>query len=79
MQTILRLSVVKSKSGLSKSTLYEFIKQGLWTKQVIIGKRAVGWPSSEVEAINAARISGQTEKEIRELVLWLEAGRKATK
>jgi prophage regulatory protein len=37
----------------------------------------VGWPSSEVEALNAARIAGKTDQEIRVLVVKLEAARKA--
>jgi len=48
----------------------------LWTKQVSLGPRAVGWPANEVTALNAARISGKTDAEIRELVLKLEAARK---
>jgi prophage regulatory protein len=37
----------------------------------------VGWPSSEVTAINAARIAGKTDEEIRALVVKLEAARKS--
>jgi prophage regulatory protein len=37
----------------------------------------VGWPSSEVAAINAARIAGKTDDEIRALVVKLEEARKA--
>lgn len=39
-------------------------------------RRQTGWPSSEVAAINAARIAGKSDEEIRELVLKLEAARK---
>ena len=74
---ILRLPAVKSESGHSRSTLYLRISQGLWTKPVSLGARAVGWPSSEVAAINAARIAGKTDDEIRVLVVKLEADRKA--
>ena len=42
-----------------------------------IGLRAVGWPTTEVAAINAARIAGKSEVEIRELVAKLEAARKS--
>lgn len=74
--TILRLPAVKSESGLSRSTIYLRIAQGLWTKPVSLGARAVGWPSDEVEALNAARIAGNTDEEIRSLVTKLEAVRK---
>ncbi len=75
--TILRFPAVKSESGLSRSTIYLRITQGLWTKPVSLGPRAVGWPSGDVVAINAARIAGKTDKEIRALVVKLEADRKA--
>ena len=76
-QQIQRLPAVKFQSGLSRSTLYLRIAQGLWTKPISLGARAVGWPSSEVEAINAARIAGKTDDEIRTLVVQLEAARKS--
>ena len=74
---ILRLPAVKSESGLSRSTLYLRVSQGLWTKPVSLGARAVGWPSGEVAALNAARIAGKTDDEIRALVAKLEAARKS--
>ncbi len=78
-RTILRIPAVKSDSGLSRSTIYLRIAQGLWTKPVSLGARAVGWPSDEVEAINAARIAGKTDEEVRALVAKLEAARKDAK
>lgn len=78
-RTILRMPVVKSESGLSRSTIYLRVSQGLWTKPVSLGARAVGWPSDEVDALNAARIAGNTDDEIRVLVAKLEAARKVMK
>jgi len=75
--TILRLPAIKESTGLSRSTLYLRIAQGLLTKPVSLGGRAVGWPASEVAALNAARIAGKTDTEIRELVAQLETARKA--
>ncbi|MGH8459375.1 MAG: helix-turn-helix transcriptional regulator [Nevskiales bacterium] len=77
LQTILRLPAVISKSGLSRSTLYLRIAQGLWTPPVSLGDRAVGWPDGEVTALNAARIAGKSNQEIRILVMKLQAARKA--
>jgi prophage regulatory protein len=74
--TILRLPTVKSESGLSRSTIYLRIAQGLWTKPVSLGARAVGWPANEVATLNAARISGKSNSEIRDLVAKLAAARK---
>ncbi|MBM3364046.1 MAG: AlpA family phage regulatory protein [Betaproteobacteria bacterium] len=76
-QTIYRLPAVKTESGYSRSTIYLRISQGLWTKQVSLGPRCVGWPAHEVAALNAARIAGKTDDEIRALVLKLEAARNA--
>jgi prophage regulatory protein len=78
-RTILRLPVVKSESGLSRSTIYLRISQKLWTKPVSLVARAVGWPSDEIAALNAARIAGKTDDEIRVLVAKLEAARKDAK
>lgn len=75
---IYRLPTVKSESGLSRSSIYLRITQGLWTKPVSLGARAVGWPANEVAAINNARIAGKTDEEIRALVAKLESSRKTT-
>jgi len=74
--TILRLPAIKESTGLSRSTLYLRIAQGLLTKPVNLGGRAVGWPASEVAALNAAHIAGKSNSEIRDLVVKLEAARK---
>lgn len=74
---ILRIPAAKSQSGYSRSTIYLRITQGLWTKQISLGPRAIGWPANEVAALNAARISGKTDAEIRDLVIKLESARKA--
>ena len=74
--TILRIPAAKTQSGYSRSTIYLRIAQGLWTKPVSLGPRAVGWPSNEIEALNAARISGKTDSQIRELVESLHTKRK---
>jgi prophage regulatory protein len=73
---IQRLPAVKAGSGLSRSTIYDRIKKGLWTRPVSLGARAVGWPADEVEAINGARIAGKDDQSIRDLVVKLEAARK---
>jgi prophage regulatory protein len=74
--TILRLPVVLNERGRSRSAHYQDIQQGLFTHPVQIGLRAVGWPENEVIALNAARIAGKSNEEIRQLVIQLEAARK---
>ena len=76
-QAILRLPAVKAATGLSRSTLYLRIVNGVFTHPVSLGGRAVGWPANEVAALNAARIAGKADAEIRVLVAQLEAARKA--
>ena len=76
LHTILRIPAVKARSGYSRSTIYLRIGQGLWTSPVSLGPRAVGWPAHEVDALNAARISGKTDDEIRALVESLHTKRK---
>lgn len=77
IKTILRLPTVKAETGISRSTLYLRVSQGLWPKPVRLGPRAVGWPSDEVATLNAARIAGKSDDEIRLLVSKLEAARKS--
>ena len=77
MHTLLRLPAVKAQSGYSRSTIYLRMSQGLWTKPVSLGARAVAWPAGEVAALNAARIAGKTDEQIRALVLKLESARLA--
>ena len=74
--SIWRMPTIKAETGhRSHASIYTAIKDGLFTKPVAIGQRAVGWPSDEVQSINAARIAGKTEAEIRALVAWLHAKR----
>lgn len=73
---ILRLAAVKAELGhRSHTSIYSAVQAGLFTKPVPIGPRAVGWPSDEVAAVNAARIAGMNEGQIRELVERLHAQR----
>jgi prophage regulatory protein len=75
--TILRRKQVEAETGYSRSTIYLRISQGLFIKPVSLGARAVGFPAGEVAALNAARISGKPEADIRALVISLQAARTA--
>jgi prophage regulatory protein len=69
MSAIWRIETCKEYSGYrSTASIYNNIREGLWTKSVPIGIRSVGWPSDEVEAINKYRIAGASDDQIRELV-----------
>jgi prophage regulatory protein len=70
------MPAVKAETGhRSHASIYNAIKAGTFTKPVQIGQRSVGWPSAEVDAINAARIAGKSETEIRGLVNRLHTKR----
>jgi prophage regulatory protein len=74
--SILRMPAVKAETGhRSHASIYNAIRTGLFTAGVSIGQRAKGWPDYEVRAINAARIAGKSDDEIRELVKALHAKR----
>ena len=73
---ILRMPEVKDRTGhCSDASIYNAIRDGLFTTGVAIGQRAKGWPDYEVDAIITARIAGQSDDQIRELVLRLHAKR----
>lgn len=77
MNNLLRLPAVMTATGLTRSTLYLRIKQRLMTPPVKLGERCAAWPLHEIAAINAARIAGKSDEEIRELVNQLEQQRMA--
>ena len=76
--SILRMPAVKAETGhRSHASIYTAIKAGLFTTSIAIGPRSVGWVDYEVSAINKARIAGQSDAQIRELVKRLHANRTA--
>ena len=75
---ILRMSAVLAEMGhRSHATVYGLIHDGLFPVPVPIGQRAVGFPDTEVRAINTARIRGDSDDKIRVLVNKLHAARMA--
>jgi|GEM_PF-1711248 prophage regulatory protein len=52
----------------SNTTLYSDIKLGIFTPPVVIGENSVAWPLHECNAINAARMAGKNNDEIKQLV-----------
>jgi prophage regulatory protein len=45
---IIRISDVKAKTCLSRSTIYLRMAEGKFPQQISLGSRAVGWINSEV-------------------------------
>ena len=74
----LRLPRVGSSTGVSRSTTYRRVTEGLFPPPVPLGGgRSVGWPAREVAAINEARIAGWSDAKVRALVAELVAQRTA--
>lgn len=70
-KSIHRINEAKKILGISRSTFYLQVSKGLITKPIVIGERAVGWPSWEIDQILHARISGISTEEIRQLIIKL--------
>ena len=68
---IIRKPDVINETGLSKSTLYNRIKDGLFPPPISLGARAVGFVKSECEAVINAMIAEQTPEQIKALVITL--------
>ena len=54
--TILRRHQVQQRTGLSRSTLYQYIKDGGFPASVQLGPRAVGWLESDISDWITARV-----------------------
>ena len=48
-ERILRRPEVESRIGLSRSTLYAMMAEGMFPKPVRLGKRAVGWSETAID------------------------------
>ena len=70
MDEIMRIGGFKTKQ-----TVYNWIKDGIWPRQIKWGARAVRWPSNEVYSVCRARNAGKSTEEIRALVQQLHAAR----
>jgi prophage regulatory protein len=53
---IWRFPTVKARTGLSRTTIYDWMRDGRFPKARRIGRHAVGWDSQEVEAWIAAQL-----------------------
>jgi prophage regulatory protein len=64
---ILRRRQVEARVGLSRSTLYALIADGLFPEPIRLSSQAVGWLSHEVDAWLEERIraSREADKEVR--------------
>lgn len=55
----IRMREVTQKTGLSKSSIYDLMAQGLFPKTVNLGGRSVAFVEAEIDAWMAARIAAR--------------------
>lgn len=54
---IIRLPEVKSKTGLSRSTIYLHMTKGTFPQNISLSERAVGWLDADIERWLGERIA----------------------
>lgn len=54
---ILRRPQVQQRTSLSRSTLYQYIKDGEFPKSMALGPRSVGWLESDISDWIAERVT----------------------
>ena len=55
---IMRLTEVKAVTGLSKTTIYRFEKEGRFPSRVSLGARSVGWFEDDIQSfLQSLRVS----------------------
>ena len=60
-QVILRRREVERRTGKRHSSIYADISEGTFPKPVPLGKRAVGWVESEIDAWITDRIAARDQ------------------
>ncbi len=66
--TIISKTKASTQANISKSTLYNRIKEGLMPPLISLGGRRVGMITAEINAVIQARIEAKTDTEIKALV-----------
>ena len=57
--SFIRLEQVKARTGLSRSTLYAYIREGRFPAPVAISERCVAWVEGEIDGWIAERIASR--------------------
>jgi prophage regulatory protein len=58
---ILRLKGVKTRTGLSRSTIYLRVAEGVFPRPIRLGGRAVGWLEAEIDGWLSALVEQSRE------------------
>ena len=59
--SVLRLSAVKARTGLSRTTIYRLVSVGAFPAPIPLGARAVGWLDFEVDFWLQGQIDARSE------------------
>ncbi len=66
MKKIIRLKTVIEMTGLSRSTIYDYMARGLFPRQITLGENSRGWLYSEVDEWLESRIQKRDEQDYDE-------------
>ena len=55
METYLRVPEITQKLGLDRTTIWRWCRDGLFPRPVKLGRQAIAWPTSEIDAWAAQR------------------------
>jgi prophage regulatory protein len=77
LHALLRINAACALTGDTRSTYYAKAANGLMPKPIKIGPRAAALPAREIAAVNAARIRGASDADLKQLVTDLHAQRAA--
>lgn len=58
-ESFLRLSDVRARTGLSRSTIYAYVQDGRFPAPVKLSERCVAWIESEIDGWVAERIAAR--------------------
>lgn len=55
--TIIRLPQVQQRTGVSRTTIYEWMKAGTFPSSISLGSRSIGFLSNEIDAWIESRVT----------------------
>lgn len=58
---VLRIGHVKSRTGLSRSSIYALVRRGDFPPQISLGPRSVGWLDSEIDDWISRRLNARDQ------------------
>ena len=59
---VLRLPALKTRTGLSRSSIYKFVAEGRFPQPVRLGVRSVGWLEAEIDEWLRNRMAARATK-----------------